>query len=162
VAGGFDMPAGPGQGNGTGGANGAKGVIGSSGFGNGVAAGGSGGGSHGSVKTGGFDEKAADPTTPAKPKTVTPNTKGVQILSNPKPIYSEEGRAKKIEGDVRLQVLFSASGEIKVLRVVQGLGYGLDEAAEAAAQQIKFKPATQDGQPVDQTAVVHIVFALAN
>jgi TonB family protein len=162
VAGGFDMPAGAGQGNGTGGANGAKGVIGSSGFGNGVAAGGPSGGAHGSVKTGGFDEKAADPTTTAKPKTVTPNTKGVQILSNPKPIYSEEGRAKKIEGDVRLQVLFSASGEIKVLRVVQGLGYGLDEAAEAAAQQIKFKPATQDGQPVDQTAVVHIVFALAN
>jgi outer membrane biosynthesis protein TonB len=49
-----------------------------------------------------------------------------------------------------------------VLRVVQGLGYGLDEQAETAARQIKFKPATQDGQPVDQTAIVHIVFALAN
>jgi TonB family protein len=161
VAGGFDMPKGPGQGNGTGGANGAKGVVASSGFGNGTATGGNGGGSHGTVKTGGFDEQAAATPT-AKPKTIAPNTKGVEILFNPKPIYSEEGRSKKVEGDVRLQVLFTASGEIKVLRVVQGLGYGLDEQAEAAAKQIKFKPATQDGQPVDQTAVVHIVFALAN
>ncbi|MGD0303828.1 MAG: energy transducer TonB [Candidatus Acidiferrales bacterium] len=162
VAGGFDMPKGPGEGNGTGGANGAKGVVASTGFGNGVAAGGNGGGSHGSVKTGGFDEQAVATPTAAKPKTVTPNTKGVEILFNPKPVYSDEGRAKKIEGDVRLQVLFSANGEIKVLRVVQGLGYGLDEQAETAARQIKFKPATQDGQPVDQTAIVHIVFALAN
>jgi TonB family protein len=162
VAGGFDMPKGPGEGNGTGGANGAKGVVASSGFGNGSAIGGTGGGgNHGTVKTGGFDEQAAATTT-AKPKTIAPNTKNVEILFNPKPVYSDEGRAKKVEGDVRLQVLFAANGDIKVLRVVQGLGYGLDEQAEAAARQIKFKPATQDGQPVDQTAVVRIVFALAN
>jgi TonB family protein len=161
-SGAFDMPGGPGVGNGTGGAKGAKGVTGSAGFGNGVAVGGPGGSSHGAVKTGGFDETAA--AAPTKPKTaaVSNNFKPAEILFNPKPVYSDEGRAKKIEGYVRLQVVFGADGEVKVLRVVEGLGHGLDEQAEAAARQIKFKPAQQDGQPVDSTAVVRIVFALAN
>src|SRR5580698_1171587 len=87
VAGGFDMPAGAGEGNGTGGAKGAKGVVGSSGFGNGVAAGGSGGGSHGSVKTGGFDEKAADATTKTAKGPTPPPMTHVQVTSMVKPIY---------------------------------------------------------------------------
>lgn len=162
VGGSYDMPNGPGAGDGTGGAKGAKGVTGSAGFGNGVAVGGPGGSSHGTVKTGGFDEEAA--AAPTKPKTAAPsnNFKAAELLTNPKPIYSDEGRAKKIEGYVRLQLLLGANGEVKVLRVVEGLGHGLDEQAEAAARQIKFKPAQQDGQPVDQTLVVRIVFALAN
>jgi len=48
-----------------------------------------------------------------------------------------------------------------VVRVIRGLGHGLDEAAVQAAQQIHFKPALQDGQPADSTAVLHIVFQLA-
>jgi TonB family protein len=61
-----------------------------------------------------------------------------------------------------LEVTFTASGEVKVLRVVQGLGHGLDESAQASARQIRFRPAQQDGQPVDSTANVRIVFALAD
>ena len=86
----------------------------------------------------------------------------VQVTSMVKPIYSEEGRAKKIEGDVTLQVTFTTSGQVQVLRVVHGLGSGLDEAAQVAARQIKFKPAMQGGQPVDETTNIRITFALAN
>jgi TonB family protein len=66
-----------------------------------------------------------------------------------------------IEGEVLLDVMFEASGQIRVLRVVRGLGHGLDESAQRAAQQIRFNPAKRDGQPYDSDAVVHIVFALA-
>jgi TonB family protein len=158
--GGFDMPTGAGNGNGTGGAKGARGVVASTGFGNGVAAGSPGGGSHGTVQQGMFDVKAAD-TPKVKQTAAVSNTKPVEILSVPKPAYTEEGKSKKIEGDVLVQVVFSASGEVKVLRIVRGLGYGLDESAEAAARQIRFKPATEDGQPVDFPAVAHITFELA-
>jgi len=159
-SGSFDMPAGAGVGNGTGGAKGAKGVVASTGFGNGVAVGGSGGGNHGTVQQGMFDVKAAD-TPKMKQTAAVSNTKPVELLSKPKPVYTDQGRAMKIEGDVLVQVVFTASGEVKVERVVRGLGYGLDEAAEAAARQIKFRPATQDGQPVDFPAIAHITFALA-
>jgi TonB family protein len=100
----------------------------------------------------------------AKPKAVasSPDTTPVEIISKPKPLYSDEAKAKKIEGEVRLEVVFTAAGEVTVQRVVQGLGYGLDENAESAARQIRFKPAQRDRQPVDSTAIVHIVFELAS
>ncbi len=46
-------------------------------------------------------------------------------------------------------------------RVVRGLGHGLDEAAIAAANKIRFKPALRYSQPVDSTAVVHVMFQMA-
>src|SRR4029077_6064568 len=159
----YDLPPGPGTGNGTGGAKGAKGVIASTGFGNGVAVGSPGGsGGHGSVQQGVFADEHAVATGPkVKQATVASKTTPIEILFKPKPAYTDEGRSKKIEGDVVLQVLFAASGEVKVLNVVQGLGHGLDESAQTAARQIRFRPAQQDGQPVDLTANVRITFQLA-
>jgi len=62
---------------------------------------------------------------------------------------------------VLLDVIFTAGGEVRVISVVQGLGYGLDESAVAAAKQLKFRPARRDGVPVDSQAKLHIVFQLA-
>jgi TonB family protein len=84
-----------------------------------------------------------------------------EILSKPTPIYTEEARAKRIEGEVLLEVVFEATGKLRVVRVVRGLGHGLDDSAVRAAEQIRFKPALRDGQPSDSTAVVHIIFQLA-
>lgn len=160
--GGFDLPAGEGQGNGTGGAKGARGVVVSAGFGSGVAAAGGGGhGTGGVVKTTGFDE-AAPVATASRPREVThPDFTSAEVLSKPTPVYTAEARALKLEGEVLLEVVFSASGKIQVVRVVRGLGHGLDESAIRAAQQIRFKPATRGGAPVDSTATLHIVFQLA-
>jgi TonB family protein len=67
----------------------------------------------------------------------------------------------KLEGDVVLDVVFLTSGHVQVNRVISGLGHGLDESASKAAQQIKFKPALREGQPVDYPARVRIEFRLA-
>ena len=160
-AGAFDMPTGPGSGNGTGGAKGAKGVTGSAGFGNGVAVGTSGGGNHGTVQAGVFADEHAGPAAPKAKAQAAPNTTPLEVLFKPKPVYTDEGRAKKIEGDVVLKVVFTASGEVQVQNVVQGLGYGLDASAESCARAIRFRPATQDGHPIDLPATVHITFELA-
>src|SRR5438876_8138563 len=61
----------------------------------------------------------------------------VEILFKPKPDYTDKARAAKVEGEVLLRVLFNAMGEVRVLDIVRGLGYGLDENAVRAAQQIK-------------------------
>ncbi len=117
----------------------------------------------GNIARGAFaDIETAAPEAPRQ-KTAEPvrDTIPVEILSKPRPVYTEEARQLRIEGEVLLQVLFSAAGGVQVVQVISGLGHGLNEAATAAARQIRFRPARRAGQSVDQTATVHIVFQLA-
>ena len=84
-----------------------------------------------------------------------------EVISEPRPQYTEEARQLKIQGEVTLQVKFGADGRVEVLRVVSPLGHGLDQQAERVAQQIRFKPAARNGQPVDLVTYIHILFQLA-
>src|SRR5215831_19072627 len=158
------LPGGEGYGNGTGGKEGIRGTVASTGFGNGTAVPPpSGGGKKGTVVSSGFGN-AADTTAEAPKKKASPSGPAdgpPNILDKPRPEYTAEGRSMKIEGDVRLEVVFLANGSIQVNRVVSGLGHGLDESAMRAAQQIKFKPAKREGEPVDYPAVIRIEFRLA-
>ena len=162
----FDLPVGPGAGNGTGGAKGTRGVVASAGFGNGVASDvntvGNGRAAQPTVQKGAFgDAAAAVPAAAPKKREAEESNTSVEITFKPRPDYTKEARDKKIEGEVLVRFLFTASGQIKVLGVSRGLGYGLDEAAVRAAEQIRFKPSTRAGSPVDSTATVHILFQLA-
>jgi TonB family protein len=156
------LPGGPGYGNGTGGAKGIRGTVASTGFGNGTAnpppA-----PKRGALQSTGFADQTV--AAPEAPKKKAPSGEGattpVDILEKPRPEYTAEGRSLRIEGDVVLEMVFLANGSIQVNRVVSGLGHGLDEAATRAAQQIKFKPAKREGQPVDFPARVRIEFRLA-
>jgi TonB family protein len=165
-AGSFDLPSGPGKGNGTGGAKGIAGNIASAGFGNGIASPGRGDGRSpgvGSVQSAGFAAQAATPGGPKQVRQLEsgPATNPVEITYKPNPIYSDEARQLRLEGEVLLEVMFSSTGQLHVNRVVRGLGHGLDEAAIAAANKMRFKPALRNGEPVDSTAIVHVVFQLA-
>ena len=159
------LPPGPGYGNGSGGANGQRGIIASTGFGNGIAVPPTGGGKKpGSVQTAGFSDtnQVVAAESPKKKIDDAPAVEPVVILAKPKPVYTAEAIKLNLEGEVLLEVVFPASGgEVQVSRVVKGLGHGLDEAAMRAAQQIKYKPALSNGHPVDFPAVVHIVFQIA-
>jgi TonB family protein len=93
---------------------------------------------------------------PAPPRADRP----VEVVYKPSPAYTDEARTKRVEGEVTLEVEFTADGKVRVLRVVHGLGYGLDEMAQRAAEQIRFKPATSRGTPVDFRANLTIVFRL--
>jgi TonB family protein len=155
------LPGGPGYGNGTGGDKGIRGTVASTGFGNGTANPPPSGGKRGSVQTSGFGDQTVVEAPKKKVASAEGATTPVDILSKPKPEYTAEGRSMKLEGDVVLELVFLANGTVRVNRVVSGLGHGLDEAASRAAQQIQFKPAKRDGQPVDFPARVRIEFRLA-
>jgi TonB family protein len=163
TAGSFDMPVGAGQGNGSGGAKGIKGTVASADFGSGVATGSQGNGrSGGRVQTSGFGSQEVAQNTPHVPRPdASLASSSVEITSKPNPVYTEEARNLQLQGEVLLEVDFGANGQLHVNRVVRGLGHGLDEAAVAAANKMRFKPAMSDGQAIDSTAVVHVVFQLA-
>ncbi len=90
-----------------------------------------------------------------------PSTTPAEILSKPRPAYTEEARSLSIEGEVLVEVILEASGRVRIVRMVKGLGHGLDENAQASAREIRFRPALKQGVPADSTAVVHILFQLA-
>ena len=161
----FDLPSGAGYGNGSAGAKGARGVVVSTGFGNGTAIGDSRPrASQNTVQQSGFGDAdvPAPPSVRSHPAEAS-TAPGVpaEIISKPTPVYTQEARSLRIEGEVLLEVVLEASGSLRVVRVVRGLGHGLDDNAVKAAEQIRFKPATRNGQPADSTVVLHIIFQLA-
>ena len=154
----FDAPQGPGTGNGTGGANGVKGTIASAGFGSGVAQPGQ--SNTRAVQTGGFGSQQIAQAVRTQQVQAGPTTP-VEITFKPNPVYTDEARQLRLQGEVLLEVMFGANGQLHVNRVVRGLGHGLDEAAIEATNKIRFKPAMQGGAAMDSTAVVHVSFQMA-
>jgi TonB family protein len=160
AVGAFDAPAGAGLGNGAA-STGRRAFVESTGFGGGVAEQASAGHvSRSAMKESGFEATTSAPTI--KPATErSGEIAAVQVTYKPSPTYTDEARALRVEGDVLLEVVFEASGSVRVLRVVRGLGHGLDESARRAAEQIQFSPAKRAGVPTDFRAILHVAFRLA-
>jgi len=82
------------------------------------------------------------------------------ILRSVLALYTEDARTRGIEGTVTIEAIMGEDGRIKSMRVLGGLGFGLDEVALASVQEWEFSPATQDGVPVSAVAQVDVQFNL--
>jgi TonB family protein len=71
-----------------------------------------------------------------------------RILEKPEPQYTEAARKNQITGTVVIRAVFSSAGRVTNIVAVSRLPDGLTEKAIAAANQIRFVPATKDGHPV--------------
>ena len=158
-----------------------RGVVGSTGIGNGTRSGsnagmvgrvasagipgGTGLANSGSAYRGGRVASTGMPhmtTVAATPMMhAVPASTNLEVLSKPPVRYTPEARELKVQGNVILRVTFMASGRVVVDGLVHGLGHGLDEEARRVAQQIRFRPATRNGQAVDLTTNITITFQLA-
>jgi protein TonB len=79
----------------------------------------------------------------------------------PDPQYTDEAREAKLQGKVTLQVLVGADGRAAQIRIVQGIGLGLDERAAQAIRGWKFVPAQDAGRrPVPAWVTVEAIFRL--
>jgi protein TonB len=133
----------------------------------------SGGGGPGGLAVPGPRPAAVRPTpAPARPKVLeaAPPPKAELACADPpvkprpidvvQPAYTEEARTAQIEGKVRVEITVDASGAVINARVLAGLGYGLDEAALAAAKASRFEPGSRCGAPVESTFVIGMRFSL--
>ena len=82
------------------------------------------------------------------------------LLREVKPDYTEEGRRRGIEGDVDLEIVVRSDGSVGDVKMVRGLGAGLDQRAVDAVRQWRFAPATKQGVPVDVIVQVSVEFRL--
>lgn len=84
------------------------------------------------------------------------------LIYKPEPVYTEEAKAMHLEGNVSVRIRVTADGTVQVLGVVTGLGHGLDQAAEKAAEGTRFKPAMDaSGAPVPWEGVVTVKFQMS-
>jgi protein TonB len=82
------------------------------------------------------------------------------VLFAPEPQFSEEARKAKVSGNVLVYLQVDATGKPTHVRVLRGIGLGLDEKAKEAVLQYKFKPAMEDGKPVAVEMNVEVNFQI--
>lgn len=81
-----------------------------------------------------------------------------QFLNRVKPEYTREAESADITATVEARVVFRSNGDIGEIEITQWAGFGLEESAERAIHQLRFKPATRDGRPISVRAVVRYNF----
>jgi TonB family protein len=97
-----------------------------------------------------------------EPRKMGPDVTRPVPIEKSEPTYTEEAREARLEGAVVLSVVIAKDGKAKNIKVVRGLGLGLDEKAMEALGRWKFEPARlrKDNTPVPVSAQVEINFRL--
>jgi protein TonB len=83
-----------------------------------------------------------------------------QPIATPDPDYTEEARKAKTQGTCVLAMIVDAEGKPRDIRVLRGLGFGLDAKAMEAVKQWRFQPAQKDGHAVNVQINVEVAFKL--
>jgi len=147
-----------------------RGVVGSTGFGNGThsgsnvggnGAGGNGSYGEGNVAAAGLPSASATGTASTIAAITEPRDTPPVLISHAEPLYTSEARELKIQGEVVLRVTITVGGSMQVLGIVRSLGHGLDQSALQSAPTYHFQPATRYGQPVEYTTNLIIKFQTA-
>jgi TonB family protein len=113
----------------------------------------------GGVRAGGFQDGSGT----GKPETFYRVGGGVlppKVLFKLEPDYSQEARALKVQGTVTLQIIVGEDGGVHDVKVLRGVGLGLEQKAVEAIRQWRFAPGTKDGLPVNVIATVEMNFRL--
>jgi len=74
--------------------------------------------------------------------------------------YPEEAKENEIEGVVKILILIDRDGEVLDAQVIEGIGYGCDEAARLAVFYHRFKPGLIKGQKVKVQMEIPVEFSL--
>jgi protein TonB len=83
-----------------------------------------------------------------------------KVLHAAEPEFSEEARKAKVSGNVQVYLWVDEHGNPTHVRVMRGIGMGLDEKAVEAVRQYKFKPAMENGRPVMVEMYIEVIFQI--
>jgi hypothetical protein len=81
-----------------------------------------------------------------------------EFLNRVRPDYTAEAELADITATVEAMVVFGSGGELGRVEIIRWAGFGLDDASERAIRQLKFKPATRDGNPISVRAMIRYNF----
>jgi TonB family protein len=111
---------------------------------------------------------APDHTEPVRPwsevlssyDSAGPDVVPHRIIYSPRPVYTDDGIEDRVQGVVKISAVLGADGAVRDVRVLRGLGHGLDEAAIRAVRSTRFQPATRAGKAVSVTVTFNVRFTL--
>jgi len=84
--------------------------------------------------------------------------KAPEFINRVKPEYATEAEMADITATVEAMVVFRSNGEVGGIEITRWAGFGLDESSERAIRQLKFKPATRDGNAINVRAMIRYNF----
>lgn len=103
---------------------------------------------------------AGDPIedVPAEDSPRSLGFKPPEFLNRVKPDYPTEAEMADISATVEAMVVFRSNSDVGAIEITRWAGFGLDESSERAIRQLKFKPATRDGNPINVRAMIRYNF----
>ena len=72
-----------------------------------------------------------------------------RLLREVRAEYSDAARRANLEGEVELEIVIRRDGTVGDVKILKGLGLGLNDQAIQAVRQWRFSPARLKGTPVD-------------
>jgi protein TonB len=99
----------------------------------------------------------ANPAASDSQRVASAESRTLKVVHREPPVYPQEAKAKGISGTVVIEVVVGKQGDVISAKVVEG-GKVLGDAAMAAIKSWKFEPATSQGQPVQKTTRITVVF----
>jgi TonB family protein len=97
----------------------------------------------------------------AGPRSADLLTQAPAVAYKVAPTYTPQAIQAGIEGSVVLYAEIGVDGRAHRVRVIKGLGHGLDQQAMEAVRQWEFYPGTKNGIPVNTPGTVEVEFRLA-
>ncbi len=128
-----------------------------------------------------LDEYGDDDEVPADPAPEGASGGAVAPEVGPKPLrfvepeYTREARRKNVKAEIVVEVLVDARGRVETAKIierflyskdaknkttVESLEYGLEESALSAAERWTFRPARQNGTPVESYTTLTFSFGV--
>jgi TonB family protein len=98
------------------------------------------------------------PTAPMKAPAQRGMIQSPSLIYKVEPEYTEEAKSAGLQGTVVLYAEVSPEGRAMNIRVVRGLGLGLDEKAIEAIRKWRFRPGTKDGSPIPVATTIEVNF----
>ena len=94
------------------------------------------------------------------PKRIGGGVSAPVLIYSVDPEFSEEARKAKAAGHVLVALWVDEKGLPTHVRVLRGLGMGLDEKAVEAVKQYRFRPSMENGKPVTVQMNIDVMFQI--
>ena len=107
-----------------------------------------------------FSQPTAIEMQQDKPKRLNVKSDQLTILTHTQPVYPQEAKEKRIQGEVLLDAVINTKGEVELLRVKSG-PKELERSALDAVRTWRYQPYLLNGDPIEVQTTITVIYTLS-